>query len=135
MSTARQRGRGGTRRWVVPAFCVLAAAAYAGVFLATGKVASAAWSAGIMLAYGAILVIFSRRSEFAAILRDDGRDERRAAINMRASAVTLQVIAVLAIVMAFVRLGEGHDPGDWGTICAVAGLSYLGSVLFFARRG
>ena len=32
--------------------CVLAAGGYAAVFLAHGDVATAAWSAGIMLAYG-----------------------------------------------------------------------------------
>jgi uncharacterized membrane protein len=135
MSTVRQREMSGARRWVVPAVCVLAAGGYLAVFLSTGKVALAIACAAIMLAYGAVLVIFSRRSEVAAILRDDPRDERRLAINLRASAVSLQVIAVVAVTMAFIELARGRDPGSWGTICAVAGGSYIVGVIFFARRG
>ena len=86
-----------------------------------------------MLAYGGALVLFSRRSEVAAILRDDGRDERRAAINLRASALTLQVLVVLALTMVLVELAKGHDPGAWGTICAVGGGTYFAGVILFSR--
>ena len=135
MSTSERGKGGGARKWAVPATCVLAAGAYLGVFLATGQVGSALVSAGIMLGYGAVLVAFSRRSEVIAILRDEGRDERRAAVNLRASALTLHVIVVLAIVMAFVQLAEGHGPGAWGTICAVGGGTYIAGTILFARLG
>lgn len=133
MSTA-QRDRGVARRWLVPAVCVLAAGGYLAVFLPTGKVAAGIWCAAIMLLYGAILVVFSRRSEIAAILRDDGRDERRAAINLRASALALHVLVVLALTMAFIDLARGRGPGAWGAVCAVGGVTYLVGVVFFARR-
>jgi Na+-driven multidrug efflux pump len=74
-------------------------------------VATAIWSAAIMLLYGAILVIFSRRNEVAAILRDDGRDERRAAIQLRATAVMGLVVTVFALTMAFVELARGTARG------------------------
>jgi uncharacterized membrane protein len=134
MSTAKREVRG-ARRWAVPVLCVVAAGGYLAVFLSTGQVALALVCAGIMLAYGAALVLFSRRSEVAAILRDDSRDERRAAINLRASALTLQVLVVLALTMAFVELAKGRDPGTWGTICAVGGGTYIVGVIFFSRRG
>ena len=88
-----------------------------------------------MLLYGVILVIFSRRNEVAAILRDDGRDERRAAIQFRATAVMGLVVTVFALTMAFVELAKGHGPGDWGTICLVGGGAFLAAVVSFARRG
>jgi hypothetical protein len=134
MSTAR-RDMTGARRWAVPALCVIAAGGYLAVFLPTGNVAVAIASAAIMLAYGAVLVVLSRRSEVAAILRDDARDERRAAINMRAAALTLNVLVVLALTMAFIELAQGRDPGAWGTICAVGGVTYIAGVIFFSRRG
>jgi uncharacterized membrane protein len=134
MSTAR-REMNGARRWAVPVLCMVAAGGYLAVFLSTGKVALAIACAAIMLAYGAALVLFSRRSEVAAILRDDSRDERRAAINMRASALTLNVLVVLALTMAFIELAKGRDPGAWGTICTVGGLTYIAAVIFFSRRG
>ena len=135
MSTAKRAEIGAVRRWLVPAVCLLAAGGYLAVFLSAGKVALAIACAAIMLAYGGILVIFSRRSEVAAILRDDVRDERRAAINLRASALTLQVLVVVAIIMLFVQLTRGHGPGDWGTICAIGGGTYIAGIIFFARRG
>lgn len=135
MSTAKRAEIRAVRRWLVPTVCLLAAGGYLAVFLAAGKVGLAIACAAIMLAYGGILLIFSRRSEVAAILRDDGRDERRAAINLRASALTLQVLVVVAIIMLFVQLARGHDPGDWGTICAIGGGTYIAGIVFFARRG
>jgi hypothetical protein len=134
MSMARSSEMSKMRKWVVPAGCVLAAGGYAAVFLAHGDVSSAAWSAGIMLAYGAVLVAFSRRSEVAALLRDTARDERQAQINLRASALSAYAVILVAIVMVFVELGQGRDPGPWGLICAVIGVSYLGSVVVLSRR-
>lgn len=134
MSTAR-RESGGARRWAIPAFCLLAAGGYLVVFLSTGKVALAIESAAIMLAYGGTLVFFSRRSEVAAILRDDARDERRAAINLRASALALQVLVAVAVTMSFIELASGRGPGTWGTICAVSGATYIVGAIVFSRRG
>jgi hypothetical protein len=102
------------RKWLVPATCVLAAGGYTAVFLARGDVATAVWAAGIMLAYGAVLVAFSRRSEVAALLRDSGHDERQVQINLRASALTAYSVILLAVVMGFVELARGRDPGPWG---------------------
>jgi hypothetical protein len=123
------------RKWLVPATCVLAAGGYTAVFLARGDVATAVWAAGIMLAYGAVLVAFSRRSEVAALLRDSGHDERQVQINLRASALTAYSVILLAVVMGFVELARGRDPGPWGVICAVAGLTYLVSIVVLSRRG
>jgi drug/metabolite transporter superfamily protein YnfA len=135
MSTVKRAEMNAARRWLVPAVCLLAACGYLAVFLAAGKVGLAIACAAIMLAYGGILVVFSRRSEVAAILRDDGRDERRAAINLRASALALQVLVVVALTMLFVELAQGHNPGAWGTICAVGGGAYIAGIIFFSRRG
>jgi hypothetical protein len=133
MSMARSSEMSKVRKWMVPAGCVLAAGGYAAVFLAHGNVSAAAWSAGIMLAYGAVLVVFSRRSEVAALLRDTARDERQAHINLRASALTAYAVILVAIVMTFVELGRGRDPA-WDLICAVAGVSYLASIVVLSRR-
>jgi hypothetical protein len=135
MSTARSAEMRKMRKWLVPATCVLAAGGYAAVFLARGDVATAVWAAGIMLAYGAVLVAFSRRSEVAALLRDSGHDERQAQINLRASALTAYSVILLAVAMGFVELARGRDPGPWGVICAVAGLTYLVSIVVLSRRG
>lgn len=121
------------RKWMVPAGCVLAAGGYAAVFLAHGDVAMAAWSAGVMLAYGGVLLAFSRRSEVAALLRDSARDERQVQISLRASALTGYGIVLVAVAMSFVELARGRDPGPWGLICLVAGLTYVSSTVVLSR--
>lgn len=80
MSTVRPTEMSKVRRFAVPAFCVLAAGGYAAVYLAHHDVAMAIAGAAIMLAYGAVLVVFSRRSEVAALLRDTAQDEWHALI-------------------------------------------------------
>jgi Na+/melibiose symporter-like transporter len=87
-----------------------------------------------MLAYGLVPVIFSRRSEAIALLREDAPDERRSMITTRAAASTLYVLVVLAIVMVSVRIAHGTDPGDWGWVCSVGGFAFIASVVYQARR-
>ncbi len=134
MSTTRMNEMSRTRRWVVPGLCVVFAIGYAAVFLANDQPFLAAMGAAVMLAYGLILVVFSRRSETIAVLRDDATDERRAMIMTKSSATTLYVVVTLAVVMLFTELARGHDPGPWGTICAVSGLAFFVSVVFHSRR-
>ena len=122
------------RRWLVPGLCVVSAAGYAAVFLANDRPLLAAVGAGVMLAYGLVLVVFSRRSEAVALLREDATDERRTMITTKAAATTLYALVVLAVVMLFVRLARGQDPGTWGVVCAVAGLVFIVSIVYESRR-
>ncbi|MBW8485701.1 hypothetical protein [Actinomadura parmotrematis] len=130
MST-REIGRG---RWLVPATCVLLAAAYAVVFLLNDEPAMAAVGAGVMLAYGAFLLLFGGRSEAVALLGGKEGDERRRLIALRASAATGQLLVVVAVAMLFVKLAQGDDPGAWATICAVGGAAFITSIVYYTRR-
>lgn len=118
MSTARSAEMSRVRRFAVPALCVLAAGGYAAVFLAHHDVAMAIAGAAIMLAYGAVLVVFSRRSEVAALLRDTANDERHAQINLRASALALYAVVTVAVVMMFIILWPGPAIRVPGAPCA-----------------
>jgi hypothetical protein len=114
--------------------CVLAAAGYAAVFLAHGKVVDAVLAAAVMLAYGGLLIALSRRSEIAALLRGTGRDERRALIDLRASALALYAVIILTLAMTFIELVKGREPGPWGIVAAVGGAAYLAGIVIFSRR-
>jgi tryptophan-rich sensory protein len=135
MSTTSTGKASGGRRWVVPGLCVLFAIAYAAVFLAHHQPLLAAIGAGVMLAYGLLLVIFSRRSEAVALLREDASDERRAVITTKAAATTLYVLVALAVVMLFVQLARGADPGAWGVVCGVGGFVFIVAIVYESRRG
>jgi drug/metabolite transporter (DMT)-like permease len=134
MSTMRMGEMKSARRWLVPGLCVVFAAAYAAVFLAHDRPLLAAVGAGVMLAYGIVLVVFSRRSEAVALLREDAPDERRTMITTKAAATTLYVLVVLALTMVFVQLARGEDPGAWAVICGVGGLTFIVSIGYESRR-
>jgi hypothetical protein len=135
MSTARNRFVRDAGRWVVPAFCVLAAGGFAGIFLAQDDVSGAISAAAIMVGYGLVLVLLSRRNEVAAILRSEGRDERRASIDLKASALALRIVVVLAAVMFCTQLAEGHGGGAWEAVLVTAGVSYIAAIAYLSRRG
>ncbi len=134
MSTARSTEMSRLRRYSVPAFCVLAAAGYVAVFLAHHDVPMAVAGAVIMLGYGAVVTVFSRRSEVAALLSDTAHDERHAQINLRAGALAFYAAVAVALVMAFVGLARTGNAGDWGAMCAVLGIGYITGIVIFSRR-
>jgi hypothetical protein len=120
-------------RWFLPAFSagmgiVALAAAWAGGQLAVGIIAL-----GIMAGFG-LLVLLVGRSETVRGLRGDGRDERFALIDLRATAAAgLALISVL-IVCWLVAIAQGHSgrPYDW--LCAIGGLAYLLAVVVLRWR-
>jgi hypothetical protein len=134
MSTTRTGETRSARRWLVPGLCVVFAAGYAAVFLAHHRPLLAVTGAGVMLAYGLVLVVFSRRCEAVALLREDAPDERRSMITSKAAANTLYVLIALSVVMVFVRLAQGTDPGTWGVICGIGGAAFIISIIYESRR-
>jgi hypothetical protein len=123
-----------TSRWRVPAVCVLAACGYLGLFLARGEPVLAVVASGLMIGYGAILLLARGRSDVAAVLSEYRTDERRQQINMRAALLSVNVAAVAAVTGGIVELAAGHDPGAWGIMCVVIGVSYVAGVIFYSRR-
>jgi Na+/melibiose symporter-like transporter len=79
-------------------------------------------------------VVFSRRSEAVALLREDATDERRSMITTKAAANTLYVLVTLAVVMVFVQLARGMDTGTWGVVCGVGGAAFIISIIYESRR-
>jgi hypothetical protein len=72
-------------------------------------------------------------SEIAA-LWGTGRDERRALIDPRASALALYAVIILTLAMTFIDLAEGRSPGAWAIVAAVGGAAYLAGIIVFSRR-
>ena len=123
-----------THSWRVPAVCALIACVYLGVFLARGEPVLAVATSGIMIVYGAVLVLARRRSEVAAVLSEYRTDERRQQINMRAALLSVNVAALVAVTGAIAGFASGHYFGPWVIMAAVIGASYLAGVVFYSRR-
>lgn len=123
-----------TSRWRVPAVCALAAVTYLGVFVALGKPALALVTSGIMIGYGAMLLLVRGRSDVAAVLSEHPTDERRQQVSLRAALLSVNVTAAAAVTGALAELASGHAPGTWGIMCAMIGVSYLAGVIFYSRH-
>jgi hypothetical protein len=82
-----------------------------------------------------LLVSLASGSETVRGLRGDGRDERFALIDLRATAVTGQVLVVAVIVGWLVEIARGHSGNPYQWLGALGGLAYLLAVAFFRWRG
>jgi hypothetical protein len=121
-------------RWFMPAGCVVLGgvvllAAWLGGQLVTGFIGLA-----VMTAFG-LFIALAGRSETIRGLRGDGRDERFAQIDLRATAFAGLVLIVAVIVAFLVEIAHGHDGRPYTWLGALAGLGYLLAVGYLRRRG
>lgn len=123
------------QRWGVPALGLAIGVGYIAIFLARGEPGMAVTGFVVMAVYVLILVTGSRRSEAAALLRGETTDERRHAINQRASAFTMNVMVLVLLTGFVTSLIRGDSGHPWDVLCGVAGAVYIGSTIFFSRRG
>lgn len=123
------------QRWVVPAVGLAIGVGYVAIFLARHDPGMAVAGFMIMAAYVLLLVVASRRSEAIALLRGETTDERRHAINQRAAAFTLHVLALVLVSGFMTELLRGHSGHPWDWLGAVLGATYIIATVSFSRRG
>ena len=121
-------------RWFLPAFSaglgvVTLAAAWAGGQLATGLI-----GLGGMAGFG-LVILLAGRSETGRGLRGDGRDERFAQIDLRATAAAGLVLIVVLIVSWLTEIARGHSGSPYDWLGAIGGLTYLLAIALFRWRG
>ena len=85
-------------------------------------------SFAILVAFGILLVVGSR-SETVRGMRGDGRDERWAMIDMRATALAGFVVITAVIVGFIVEIAHGHNGNPYTWLGAIAGVAYLAGLL------
>ena len=94
----------------MPGFALALGAAIFAAFAIGGNAGQGAWSFGVMAALAA-LFYFGRRSETLSGLGGPGRDERWAAIDMRASAFS-GLVVITAILGAWLWEIAHRDDGE-----------------------
>ena len=126
----------GTRRgaWTVPVTAAVMGLAFLVIYLAHDDTAMAVSGLALMLAYAAVLVFGSRRSEAVSLLRGESPDERARSIEQRAAALTLHVLAVVLVGGYLVSLARNTGETTWAGLCAVLGGTYLLSTIVLTRR-
>lgn len=131
MSTRTESGG----RIAVLGVCVLAGVAYLVIGLMRGEVGQGVVGLAIMLAYGAVLLVWGRRSESIGLLGGAHADERQRMVLMRASAATGQVLVVVIVGAAMVSLAAGWDLArPLSALAAVGGLTFGATVIWSARQ-
>ncbi len=120
--------------WATPAVAVLAGIAYLVAATVSGHPGLGAALFGIMLAFAAVIVLASRRSETVRGLLDR-RDERIVRIDLVATAASGVAVILAVLGGAVVELARGHTGQPYIWLAAVAGLVYLGAVVLQRVRG
>jgi hypothetical protein len=121
-------------KWFLPLFTV----ALGGVLFVAQWIGGHPGSGLVSLAIAsgfALLLLLGGRSETVRGLRGDGRDERFAMMDLRATALA-GLAVITAIIVAFaVELARGQDGQPYAWLGAVAGIAYIVGIVIQRVRG
>jgi hypothetical protein len=120
-------------RWWMPLFSLALGAVMFGAFAIAGDAGQGALSFGVMAAVAA-LFWFGGRSETLSGLGGPGRDERWAAIDLRASAIAGFVVITAIIGSWLWAVANGDDGSQYARLGAVGGIAYVAAVAYLRRR-
>jgi hypothetical protein len=120
--------------WSTPALCAVAGIGFLLAGWHSGHPGRGAGALAIMLVFGAVLVLVSRRSETVRGLLDR-RDERITRIDLVATAATGLAVTLAIIAGAIVELARGHSGAPYTWLAVVAAVAYVGAVLVQRVRG
>lgn len=122
-------------RWLVPSLSILFGLLYLGIGLAHRQWGFAIGGLVVMVAYAIGLLIFGRRNEAVGLLAGDLADERRAQIQLRAASTTGYLLTVVLVAATIWALAvESSEVGLLSGLCAVAGVGWIASIVWFSRR-
>jgi hypothetical protein len=133
-TTTGGRGDVTHSKWTIPVGSLLIGLVLLGANIVGHQTVLGLWSLGIMVAFGAA-VLLGGRSETVRGLRGDGRDERFAMLDLQATAMAGMALIIAVIVAFIVEVARGHsgEPYDW--LGAIAGLAYIAAVIVLRVRG
>ena len=116
------------------AFCIFLGVLMFGASAIGGHVVSGLGGFGVMAILGCVF-FFGSRSETIRGLRGDGRDERFAEMDLRATALSGGVLMMLTIGGFLVEIARGHSGAPFTWMGAIAGLTYIAGVIYIRLRG
>ena len=117
----------------MPAVCLVLGGLVFAALAVGGNVADGAGAFGVM-AVVAALFAFARRSDTLQGLAGPGRDERWAAIDVRATAIAGMTLVVGILGGWLWELAHGHDGSPYGQLAAVSGVAYVIAVAVLRAR-
>jgi hypothetical protein len=119
-------------RWSLPLRLLALGAAMFGAFAIGDKPGDGVFAFGVMAALAAVF-LFGGRSETLRGL-GPGRDERWAAIDLKASAFA-GLVLITAVIGAFLyEIANGDDGSPYAALGAISGVAYLVGAAVLHRR-
>ncbi|MBV9451110.1 MAG: hypothetical protein JO345_35005 [Streptosporangiaceae bacterium] len=121
-------------KWFLPATSVTLGVVALAAFWLGGHPGEGVYGLVVMTGFGAF-VLFAGRSETIRGLRGDGRDERFAQIDLRATAVAGLALIVTLIVAWLTEVARGHSGSPYDWLGGIGGLAYMLATAYFRWRG
>ncbi|MGW7487189.1 hypothetical protein [Streptomyces sp. NPDC054786] len=100
-----------------------------------GEIAMAVALPVIIIGYGLTVSLSAGHSDVAAQLSGYEEDERRRMVNMRAGAMTGNVLMLALVCGTFYELVRGELGGPFTWLSAVGGITYAASSAVYIRAG
>ncbi len=122
-------------RWATPAVGLLLGLLLLAASALGGQPGLGLGMFAVMALYSAVLLIFGGRSETIGVLGGRPADERLASFNLLATAVAGTAAILVAIGGFLWAIAHGQTGNDFALVGAVAGIAYLGALLWFRWRG
>ena len=120
-------------RWWMPLFALALGAAFFAAYAIGGDAGEGVFAFGVMAALAA-LFFFGGRSETLSGLGGPGRDERWAAIDLKASAIAGLLLITIVIGAFMYEIANGDDGSPYAQLGAIAGVAYIAAVAFLRWR-
>jgi hypothetical protein len=134
--TGRKRwGRGGVgARWALPLFSLaLGGVVWAASWIGGHPVAGL-FSFLVMAAFGSVFVVGRRSESLRMMAAGPAADERWRSIDLRATAIS-GLAVIIAVIVAFVwEIAHGRSGQPFALLGAIAGVSYLLSLVWLRWR-
>lgn len=121
------------KAWGAAIFGVVIGLAMAAAATARGEFWLGLVMLGVMVLYAVILLAFQGH-DVIALLSSENTDERGKLIQHRAGYFALNIVALFCIVQFLVALAQDRDATAWSSTAAVAAVSFVGALIYNARR-
>jgi len=121
------------RAWATPSLCVALGVLGGTAQWLGGNRGDALLSFGVMVTIAAGFAL-GGRNETIRMLRGDGRDERWARIDVRATAFTGMVMIVILGGAAFWEMAHGRTPEPFAPVLCAGAVSYAAALAWLRRH-
>jgi hypothetical protein len=122
-------------RWWLPAVSVSLGLMMLAAFWIGGNRDDGLLGLLVMVALGAVFLVFGGRSETIGGLGGPGRDERWEMIDLRATSATGMVLIACILGAWLYELSQGRDGEPYSQLGAVGGVAYVLALAFLRWRG